>query len=509
MLDKEKIIIGSSNFYNHYGFNSSILKETEINKILLLSKKNKIKSIDISSNYNADRERFYKSFNFKDWKFSFKISKNKNIILENYFKSHQYFTKKLKQLNKKKIDYLLFHNPKDLLSSWGKKVFKNLLKLQKLGTIGKIGVSIYDPKELHKILRFFKINVIQVPINLLDQRFIEKKILRKIKNKNIEIHARSIFLQGLILNQNKKFSKLKEIIKLNKNLLKKKDKPIKACIEFIFSNKSIDKVIIGIKSDKELTQIIKSKVNNKYNYYKSLRTKNQKIIDPRVWPKNKILCIVQARMGSRRLPGKVLKKIDKKHSILELMIKRIEKSKFIDQLVISCPKNINNKNIINICKKKNIKFYSGPNENVLKRYYQTHKYFGGNIIIRLTADCPFIDPHLIDCMVKKFLDKKVDYLSNTLDRTFPDGLDVEIFKSSALEHAYENASSKYDKEHVTPYLIRSTKISKYFYKNKENFSKIRITLDYLSDLKFLRDIANKFSPNVYFTWKDVIKYIRK
>ncbi len=181
MLDKEKIIIGSSNFYNHYGFNSSILKETEINKILLLSKKNKIKSIDISSNYNADRERFYKSFNFKDWKFSFKISKNKNIILENYFKSHQYFTKKLKQLNKKKIDYLLFHNPKDLLSSWGKKVFKNLLKLQKLGTIGKIGVSIYDPKELHKILRFFKINVIQVPINLLDQRFIEKKNIKENK----------------------------------------------------------------------------------------------------------------------------------------------------------------------------------------------------------------------------------------------------------------------------------------------------------------------------------------
>ena len=79
MLDKEKIIIGSSNFYNHYGFNSSILKKTEINKILLLSRKSKIKSIDISSSYDADLEHFYKSYNFKDWKFSFKISKKKII----------------------------------------------------------------------------------------------------------------------------------------------------------------------------------------------------------------------------------------------------------------------------------------------------------------------------------------------------------------------------------------------------------------------------------------------
>tara|TARA_B100001057_G_scaffold484275_1_gene562159 strand:- start:2538 stop:4067 length:1530 start_codon:yes stop_codon:yes gene_type:complete len=509
MLDKEKIIIGSSNFYNHYGFNSSILKKTEINKILLLSRKSKIKSIDISSSYDADLEHFYKSYNFKDWKFSFKISKKKNNILKNKFKSRQYFTKKLKQLNKKKIDYLLFHNPKDLLSSWGKKVFKNLLNLQMLGIIEKIGVSIYDPKELRKILRFFKINVIQVPINLLDQRFIEKKVLRIIKNKNIEIHARSIFLQGLILNQNKKFSKYKEIIKLNQTLLKKKIDPIKACLEFVFSNKSIDKVIIGIKSDDELSQIIKSKIDNKFSYYKSLRTTNRKIIDPRVWPKNKILCILQVRTGPRMLSAKVLKKIDKKHSVLELMIKRIEKSKFIDQLVISCPNNINDRNIINICKKKNIKFYFGPNANALKRYFQTYKSFGGNTIIRLTADCPFVDPYLIDTMVKKFLDKKVDYLSNTLDRTFPDGLDIEIFKSSALEFAHENASSKHDKEHVTPYLKRSKSISKYSFKNKENFSKIRITLDYLSDLKVLRGIVNKFSPNVYFTWKDVIKYIRR
>ena len=235
-----------------------------------------------------------------------------------------------------------------------------------------------------------------------------------------------------------------------------------------------------------------------------LKIKNKDIIETRSWSKNKVLCIVQARMGSKRFPGKVLKYIDKKRSVLQFLIERLNKSKLIDQLVISCSDNSKDKKIIDFCKKNKINYFVGSEENVLDRYYKTYKKFDGNTIVRITSDCPFIDASLLDKMIKKFFEKKVDYLSNTIIRTFPHGLDIEIFKSTTLEFAKKNVTSLYDREHVTPFMKRSNKINSYNFKNKKDFSDIRVTLDYRDDLVNLRKILRKLNSTNDFTLKNLI-----
>ena len=508
MIDLKKIIIGSSNFYTSYGYERKLVNQIDVKKILNFSKRNKINNIDISTNYLSD-SKIYRNFDFANWKFSFKITKEKNRNFDNEKILRHYIDLKLKNINNTKIDYFLFHYSDDLLSTWGKKVFKILSKLKLEGKIDKIGVSIYDPAELKEIIINFKIDVVQAPFNILDQRFCDSKLSSQLKSKKIEVHARSIFLQGVLLNKSGKFSGSKELLKYKRFLNKQKIKPINSCLDFVLNNKNIDKVIIGVKSKDELDEIINIKLKNNYKFYNSLKTENKDIIDPRRWSKNKVLCIVQARMTSERFPGKVLKYIDKKRSVLQFLIERLNKSKLIDQLVISCSDNAKDKKIIDFCKKNKIDYFAGSENNLLDRYYKTYKKFDGDTIVRITSDCPFIDATLLDKMIKKFFEKKADYLSNTIIRTFPDGLDIEIFKSTTLEFAKKNVTSLYDQEHVTPFMKRSKKINSYNFKNKKDFSDVRVTLDYRDDLADLRKIVRKFNSNTDFTLKNLINLKKK
>lgn len=212
-------------------------------------------------------------------------------------------------------------------------------------------------------------------------------------------------------------------------------------------------------------------------------------------------------MNSRRLPGKILKKIKGKTTFLEYLIFRLKKSKNINQILIACSKNKKDKKIINFCKKNNINYFIGDEKNVLKRYYDSAKYIKSKNILRITSDCPFTDPKLIDKSIILYNKKKIDYFSNTIERTFPVGLDHEIFNFKALKLAFHNAKSLYDKEHVTPYIRRSKKIKKYCLKLKTNLSYIRITLDTKKDLENLRMIANKISNRIIWPWRNILKII--
>lgn len=223
--------------------------------------------------------------------------------------------------------------------------------------------------------------------------------------------------------------------------------------------------------------------------------------------KKKITCIIQARMSSKRLPGKVLKKIRGKISFLKYLIIRIQKSKCIDKILIACSKNFKDKKIINFCKKNNLDYFVGSENNVLERYYKASIYSNANNILRITSDCPFTDPKMIDQFIKLYQKKNVDYLSNTVKRTYPNGLDLEIFSKEALAIAYKKVNKNYDKEHVTPYLKRSKKIKKYCVKLKRNLSHIRVTLDTKKDEKFLKMIAKKLSSRKIWPWKKILSVI--
>ena len=223
---------------------------------------------------------------------------------------------------------------------------------------------------------------------------------------------------------------------------------------------------------------------------------------------NKVLAIVQARYLSSRLPGKVLKKIKNK-TILEILIDRLLKSKNISKIVIACSSNIRDKGIIEISKKLKIDYFIGSEKNVLSRFYFAAKKYKFKNIVRITADCPLIDPLIVDSVIANFFKKKVNYASNTNPPTFPDGLDIEIFKFQELKNAYKNAKSNYDKEHVTSYIVKNKNIKKFNLKNSQDLSWLRLTLDEKDDFTLIKKIIDNFKNNPYFNLRDILDYYQK
>ena len=221
-----------------------------------------------------------------------------------------------------------------------------------------------------------------------------------------------------------------------------------------------------------------------------------------------IVAIIEARLNSVRLPGKVLKKINGIPAI-ECLFKRISKSKYLDNIVVATSKNKKNLPLIEFLKKKNINLYIGEDQNVLKRFFDAANTYNASIVVRITGDSVILDYRLLDKMIKKFIEKKVDFLCNTQPMTYPDGQDIEIFSFQSLKKTYKNAKLRYEKEHVTPYIIKNKKFKKYNYENKINYSKFRWSLDELEDLKVIRLIYAEFKPNIYFSWEDAIKKVLK
>ena len=171
----------------------------------------------------------------------------------------------------------------------------------------------------------------------------------------------------------------------------------------------------------------------------------------------KVTAIIQARMGSQRLPGKVLKKAYKDLTLIEVLLKRLSQSKLIDNIVIATSENKDNEPLIDLVKRLNYDIYIGSEDNVLDRYYQAAKLDAADIVVRITGDCPLVDPSLVDDVISKIISSKLDYVSNNYPPTYPDGLDVEAFKFESLEIANNLADKPHQKEHVTPYFRESGK----------------------------------------------------
>ena len=150
----------------------------------------------------------------------------------------------------------------------------------------------------------------------------------------------------------------------------------------------------------------------------------------------KLITIIQARQNSKRFPGKVLKKY-KNITFLELLIERLKRSKSIKKIIVATSKNILDQEIKKTCKKLGIFCFQGSEQDVIDRYYKAAKLFKAQNIIRVTADCPIIDPKVVDQVVELFFNKKVDYATNTMPATYPDGLDVEVFNFESLNKAWK------------------------------------------------------------------------
>ena len=224
----------------------------------------------------------------------------------------------------------------------------------------------------------------------------------------------------------------------------------------------------------------------------------------------KIVAIVQARMGSTRLPGKVLKEIFRKPVLIH-DLDRIKEIKLVNKIVVAT--TINKRDEIIICAVKdydgNIGLFKGSEEDVLDRYYQAAIVFDADVIVRITSDCPLIDPIVSEKVIQTFLENKCDYCSNNLERTYPLGLDTEIFTFSALERAWKEATHNFEREHVTPYIRNNPeKFELLNVSNEVDLSHYRWTLDTSDDFAFINEIYKRlYHEGKIFYTSDVLSLL--
>jgi len=210
----------------------------------------------------------------------------------------------------------------------------------------------------------------------------------------------------------------------------------------------------------------------------------------------KVVAIIQARMGSTRLPGKVMKKILGKPVIL-WDLDRISLSKLLDEIAVAIPYGKENDVIVDTMREYNDKVIiaRGSEDDVLDRYYRASLQTKADVVVRITSDCPLIDPVVIDKVIKRFLDNDCDYCSNSLTRTYPRGLDTEVFSFNALEEAWNKAKKDYEREHVTPYIVENPDIFKLLnVSNDIDLSDLRWTMDTKEDYEFISEVYKRLYP---------------
>lgn len=217
-----------------------------------------------------------------------------------------------------------------------------------------------------------------------------------------------------------------------------------------------------------------------------------------------VLAILQARMSSSRLPGKVLQVMVGK-PMLALQIERVLASNRIDGLVVATSIEAADDPIERLCAQGKVICYRGSLNDVLDRYYQAAKPYQPTHVLRLTGDCPLTDPALLDALVELHVEGGYAYSSNVHERTYPDGLDAEIFTFSVLAEAWNLARTSFEREHVTPYMYRTgPDLRRGALKDRINRAELRWTVDYPEDFEFVHRIFEQLYPaNPHFSTADV------
>lgn len=224
----------------------------------------------------------------------------------------------------------------------------------------------------------------------------------------------------------------------------------------------------------------------------------------------KIMAIIQARYGARRLPGKVLEDLAGLPMLVRV-VNRTSRARKLDNVVVATTAQKADDTIEGLCQKWGFTHFRGSEKDVLDRYYQAAQAFHADIVVRITADCPLIEPEIIDRVVGEYisLQPDVQYVTNTLTRTYPRGLDVEVMSFTALKKAWQEDRNPAWREHVTQYIRHHPeKFKACNVANETDYSHMRWTVDTIDDLTFVRRIYNSFNNDTFY-WQEVLQLLEK
>ena len=218
----------------------------------------------------------------------------------------------------------------------------------------------------------------------------------------------------------------------------------------------------------------------------------------------KIVALVQARMGSTRLPNKVMKPIGG-IPMIELLLTRLSKAKELDQIIVATSVDVRNQPLVEHVQKLGYACEQGSENDVLERFVQAARKHKADVVVRITGDCPLVDPELVDAVIRRFKAAGVDYFSNTNPPTYPDGLDIEVCSFNVLEQASRETGKPFDREHVTPYLREPGRFKTASMQHIEDLSALRWTVDEPADFTIIEKVFQYFHPRTHFIWLEVLK----
>lgn len=221
------------------------------------------------------------------------------------------------------------------------------------------------------------------------------------------------------------------------------------------------------------------------------------------------VAIIQARMASTRLPGKILLDLAGR-PLLERVVLRAKKARQVDMVVVATTESPGDDKTVEECRRMGVASFRGSEVDVLDRFYRAAGAFDAGAIVRLTADCPLLDPQVIDRVVGIFHSGDFDYVSNTLEPTYPDGLDTEVFSRAALEQAWREAALSSEREHVTPYIWKHPELFRLAnVRNDPDLHEMRWTVDEPEDLELARRIYENFDAESVFAMQDIVALLQR
>ncbi|MDE2427261.1 MAG: glycosyltransferase family protein [Burkholderiales bacterium] len=227
--------------------------------------------------------------------------------------------------------------------------------------------------------------------------------------------------------------------------------------------------------------------------------------------KMKIVAIIEARMTSSRLPGKVLLEAAGK-PMLQHLVERLKLAPSIDEIVIATTVNDADNELIKFCSSANIKYFRGSENDVMDRVIKTAQHFNADIIVEITGDCPIIDPLIVEQVVRIFKNNRADYVSNAHVRTYPDGMDVQVFSLDSLVKSSSMTTNSLDREHVTLHIRNNPEIFSPIHimaPPEIHWPELGLTLDELGDYHLIKNIIEYFSKsNATFTCQNIVEYLK-
>lgn len=429
----------------------------------------------------------------------------------------------LARLHRNRVDVLYLHDAAEVLRA-DSAVIAAAYRL--VGdSVGLLGASVYEVEEFDGAVADPRVRAVQVPLSIFDRRVDEARLIAAAA-RGVKVYARSVLLQGTLLASPTSLvhpvEGLAPFIENLQRVAERLGRPIiELALGWVRALPGVRGLVVGAESVEQLRGLVAAfgsdpLTSAELSELRGLRVPAPHLCDPRRWDlaasaatrqgdeRPRVVAIVQARLSSVRFPRKVLAPVLGR-PVLGHLLERLARAARVDEIVLAIPDSPANDALAEFAAAHGIRHHRGSEDDVLDRYYRAAQGAAAAVVVRITGDCPMVDPAVVDRVVSTLVDGGFDYVRT--GRQYPNGFDVEVMKMAALQRASEQASDPYDREHVTPYVQRDPINRVAIVDYVAELSAERVTLDEPEDLEVIAGVFEAFGHN-RFTFEEVAALMR-